>query len=189
MPTAGAPTMLVSGFSMHRIKGTEPWADTQSKIRALAPIAGRVLDTTTGLGYTALLAARAAGEVVTIELDPVGIEIARRNPWSSELFTRPNIHQRLGDAFEIVDELPASSFDRVIHDPPYLTLAGDLYSEEMYRRLHRVLRPGGRLFHYIGDPASQSGARVTTGVIRRLEAVGFRAIARQPAAFGVSATR
>jgi uncharacterized protein len=189
MPTAGAPTMLVSGFSMHRIKGTEPWADTQSKIRALAPIAGRVLDTTTGLGYTALLAARAAGEVVTIELDPVGIEIARRNPWSNELFTRPNIHQRLGDAFEVVDELPASSFDRVIHDPPYLTLAGDLYSEEMYRRLHRVLRPGGRLFHYIGDPASQSGARVTTGVIRRLEAVGFRAIARQPAAFGISATR
>ncbi|HEU0027264.1 MAG TPA: spermine synthase [Ktedonobacterales bacterium] len=189
MPTSGAPTMLVSGFSMHRIKGTEPWADTQSKIRALAPIAGRVLDTTTGLGYTALMAARAADEVVTIELDPVGIEIARRNPWSSELFTRPNIHQRIGDAFEVINELPASGFERVIHDPPYLTLAGDLYSEEMYRRLYRVLRPGGRLFHYIGDPASQSGARVTSGVLRRLEAVGFRAISRQPAAFGVSATR
>jgi uncharacterized protein len=189
MPTAGAPTMLVSGFSMHRIKGTEPWADTQSKIHALAPIAGRVLDTTTGLGYTALMAARAADEVVTIELDPTGIAIARRNPWSSELFTRPTIHQRIGDAFEVVSELPARSFDRVLHDPPYLSLAGDLYSEEMYRRLYRVLRAGGRLFHYIGDPASQSGARVTAGVLRRLEAVGFRSIARQPSAFGVIATR
>lgn len=189
MPTTGAPTMLVSGFSMHRIKGTEPWADTQAKIRALAPISGRVLDTTTGLGYTALMAARTADEVVTIELDPTGIEIARRNPWSSELFTRPNIRQRIGDAFEVVSELPTSGFDRVLHDPPYLSLAGDLYSEEMYRRLYRVLRPGGKLFHYIGDPASQSGARVTAGVLRRLEAVGFRSITRQPAAFGVTATK
>lgn len=72
MPTAGAPTMLVSGFSMHRIKGTEPWADTQAKARAVAPISGRTLDTTTGLGYTAILAARSAAEVVTIELDPTG---------------------------------------------------------------------------------------------------------------------
>ena len=189
MPTAGAPTMLVSGFSMHRIKGTEPWTDTQTKIHALAPITGRVLDTTTGLGYTALMAARTADEVVTIELDPTGIEIARRNPWSSELFTRPNISQRLGDAFEVVSELPAGGFDRVLHDPPYLSLAGELYSEEMYRRLYRVLRPGGRLFHYIGDPTSQSGARVTAGVLRRLEAAGFRSLARQPAAFGVTATK
>ncbi len=189
MPTAGAPTMLVSGFSMHRIKGTEPWADTQAKIQALAPIAGRVLDTTTGLGYTALMAARAAAEVVTIELDPTGIEIARRNPWSSELFTRHNIRQMIGDAFEVVSELPAGGFDRILHDPPYLSLAGELYSEEMYRRLYRVLRSGGKLFHYIGDPASQSGARITSGVLRRLEAVGFRALTRQPAAFGVTATK
>jgi predicted methyltransferase len=189
MPTSGAPTMLVSGFSMHRIKGTEPWADTQSKIRALAPITGRALDTTTGLGYTALMAARAANEVVTIELDPTGIEIARRNPWSSELFTRPNIRQRIGDAYEVVSELPANSFDRILHDPPYLSLAGELYSEEMYRRLYRVLRHGGKLFHYIGDPASQSGARATAGVLRRLESVGFRTIVRQPTAFGVTATK
>ncbi len=190
MPTSGAPTMLVSGFSMHRIKGTEPWADTQAKMRALTPIAGgRALDTTTGLGYTALIAARAADEVVTIELDPTGLEIARRNPWSSELFTRPNIHQRLGDAFEVISELPSGGFDYVLHDPPYFSLAGELYSEEMYRRIYRVLRPGGKLFHYIGDPASQSGARVTAGVLRRLEAAGFRALTRQPAAFGVSAIK
>jgi predicted methyltransferase len=189
MPTAGAPTMLVSGFSMHRIKGTEPWADTQAKIHALGAVTGRVLDTTTGLGYTALMAARAASAVVTVELDPVALEIARRNPWSSELFTRPNIERRTGDAFDIVAELPASGYDRILHDPPYLSLAGDLYSEEMYRRLYRVLRAGGTLFHYIGDPRSQSGARVTAGVIRRLEAAGFQSIRRQPAAFGVTAMK
>ncbi|HEX9035749.1 MAG TPA: methyltransferase domain-containing protein [Ktedonobacterales bacterium] len=189
MPTSGAPTMLVSGFSMHRIKGTEPWADTQAKIYALGGVSGRILDTTTGLGYTALMAARGASEVVTIELDPAGLEIARRNPWSAELFSRPNITQVVGDAIEVVSEFAESAFDRVIHDPPYLSLAGDLYSEAMYRRIFRVLRSGGKLFHYIGDPASQSGARVTAGVVRRLEAVGFSAITRQPAAFGVTATK
>jgi predicted methyltransferase len=181
--------MLISGFSMHRIKGTEPWADTQAKIHALGAAAGRVLDTTTGLGYTALMAAREASAVLTIELDPTGLEIARRNPWSHELFDRSNIERRIGDAFAVAAELPAASFDRIIHDPPYLALAGELYAEEMYRRLYRVLRPGGTLFHYIGDPQSQSGVRVTAGVIRRLEAVGFRAIRRQPAAFGLSASR
>jgi predicted methyltransferase len=188
MPTSGAPTTLVSGFSMHRIKGTEPWADSVAKARAVAPITGRTLDTTTGLGYTAILAARSAAEVVTIELDPTGLEIAQRNPWSHELFDRPNIQRIIGDAFEVVAEQPAASFDRIIHDPPYLSLAGELYSEEMYRRLFRALRKGGRLFHYIGDPRSASGARTTSGVLRRLEAAGFQRITRRPDAFGVTAT-
>ena len=189
MPTAGAPTMLVSGFSMHRIKGTEPWADTQAKARVVAPITGRTLDTTTGLGYTAILAARSATEVVTIELDPTGLEIARANPWSHELFDRPNVQRIIGDAFEVVAEQPEASFDRIIHDPPYMTLAGELYSEEMYRRLFRVLRKAGRIFHYIGDPHSASGARTTAGVMRRMEAAGFQRIARRPDAFGVTATK
>ncbi len=188
MPTSGAPTTLVSGFSMHRIKGTEPWADSVAKARAVAPITGRTLDTTTGLGYTAILAARSAAEVVTIELDPTGLEIAQRNPWSHELFDQPNIQRIVGDAFEVVAEQPAASFDRIIHDPPYLSLAGELYSEEMYRRLFRALRKGGRLFHYIGDPRSASGARTTAGVLRRLEAAGFQRITRRPDAFGVTAT-
>lgn len=189
MPTAGAPTTLVSGFSMHRIKGTEPWADTQAKVRAIAPITGRTLDTTTGLGYTAILAARSASEVVTIELDPTGLEIARSNPWSHELFDRPNIQRIVGDAFEVATEQREASFDCIIHDPPYMTLAGDLYSEEMYRRLFRVLRKGGRLFHYIGDPRSSSGAKTTAGVMRRLESAGFQRITRRPDAFGVTATK
>ncbi len=189
MPTTGAPTTLVSGFSMHRIKDTEPWADTAAKIRAIAPVTGRVLDTTTGLGYTAILAARSAREVVTIELDPTGLEIARANPWSHELFDKPNIERLVGDAFEVVAEQRESSFDRILHDPPYLKLAGELYSEEMYRRLYRVLRPGGKLFHYIGDPRSSSGAKTTAGVMRRMEAAGFQRITRRPDAFGVTATK
>ena len=36
MPTPGAPTLLISSIPMHRIKGTEPYADTLAKIRAAA---------------------------------------------------------------------------------------------------------------------------------------------------------
>ena len=57
MPTRGAPSMLIAGFVMHRIKDIDPMQDTVRKIAAISPIVGRVLDTATGLGYTAIEAA------------------------------------------------------------------------------------------------------------------------------------
>ncbi len=189
MPTTGAPTMLISGVPMHRIKGIDPHADTLRKMRAAAPVRGRVLDTATGLGYTAIEAAKTAGEVVTIELDPAALAVARLNPWSRALFDNPKIQQLTGDAFELVQTFADGSFDCVIHDPPAMSLAGDLYSGSFYAQLLRVLRPGGRLFHYVGDPESRSGAGTTRGVIRRLTEAGFREIVRRPEAFGVAARK
>jgi predicted methyltransferase len=185
MPTEGAPTMLVSGISMHRFKGIDPYEDTLRKVKTIAPLVGRVLDTATGLGYTAIEAARTAQEVVTIELDPSGLEVARYNPWSQDLFTRPNIRQIVGDTYEIVPTFPDTHFTRIIHDPPAFGLAGDLYSGAFYRELYRVLSRGGRLFHYIGDLDSKSGHRVTTGAVRRLQEAGFKNVRPRPEAFGV----
>lgn len=187
MPTAGAPTLLVSGIPMHRIQGTDPHRDTLSKIRAVAPLRGRVLDICTGLGYTAVEAARTAEQVVTIELDPAVLDIARQNPWSQDLFANPRIEQIIGDAFGIVREMEDESFSRIVHDPPRFSLAGELYAGEFYRHLHRLLERRGRLFHYIGDPESRSGRNVTRGVMRRLQAAGFRRIVRRPRAFGLVA--
>ena len=189
MPTVGAPTMLLGGFYMHRVKGTEPWADTEAKVAAAAPIRGEVLDTTMGLGYTAIAAARTAARVVTIEFDPAVVEIARLNPWSEPLFSDPKIERLLGDAAEVVPSLSDAGFDHVVHDPPTMSLAGQLYSGAFYGELLRVLRPGGRLFHYIGRPNSGYGARTGAGVVRRLRAAGFTGIAERPAAFGVVASR
>jgi predicted methyltransferase len=186
-PTANAPTMRVAGFPMHRIKDTDPWADTQEKIKAVGPVKGEVLDTTTGLGYTAILAAKQAKHVTTIEIDPVATEICHYNPWSQALFA-PRITQLYGDSFEVLDALPAAKFEAIIHDPPTRQLAGDLYSEEFYAKLLAVLQPRGRLYHYIGDPDSHFGASVTEGVIRRLRLAGFKKVIRHPAAFGVVAT-
>ncbi len=187
MPTESAPTMLISGIPMHRIKDTNPHKDTLNKIKAVAPLNGRVLDTTMGLGYTAIEAARTADHVTTLELDPAVVDICRGNPWSQELFGNPKITRIVGDAYDLIVEFEDHAFTRVIHDPPMFSLAGDLYSASFYRELCRVLRPSGRLFHYIGDPKSRSGRGVTRGVVRRLQESGFKRVKPYPRAFGVVA--
>ena len=189
MPTAGAPTMLISGIPMHRFKGIDPHRDTLLKIEAIAPLKGCVLDTATGLGYTAIEAAKSAERVITIELDPAALEVARLNPWSQALFDNPKIEQRIGDSFDEIYEFEDESFTRIIHDPPTFSLAGDLYSGEFYRQLFRVLERGGRLFHYIGDLKSKSGRSVARGAARRLQEAGFKRVLHRPQAFGLLAYR
>lgn len=184
-PTRHAPTMLVSGITMHRIKGIDPYEDTLRKVKTIAPITGRVLDTATGLGYTAIEAAKTASEVVTIELDPAGLKVAQRNPWSRALFTNDRITQIVGDTFEEVQQFPPNHFARIIHDPPMFSLAGELYSGAFYRDLYRILTRNGRLFHYIGDLQSTSGRSIVPGVLRRLKEAGFKRIVRHQEAFGV----
>lgn len=186
-PTEKAPTMLISGIPMHRIKGVSPDQDTQQKVKSIGPLTGYVLDTATGLGYTAIAAAQTAEKVTTIELDSTVLEICKRNPWSQELFNNPQIDQRIGDAWDVIETLPDESYGRILHDPPVFSLAGHLYSGEFYKELYRVLKRNGRLFHYIGDPASKSGRNTTRGVIRRLQEAGFSKVTPKPRAFGVAA--
>lgn len=187
MPTAGAPTLLISGIPMHRVKGIDPHRDTLHKIRTVAPLTGRVLDTCTGLGYTTIEAAKTADQVVTIELDPTVLEVARLNPWSRPLFEQPGIRQIIGDAFDEIEYLEDESFSRIMHDPPMFGLAGELYSGKFYRGLYRLLQGKGRLFHYVGDLKSRSGRNVVKGVARRLQEAGFSRVVRKPQAFGVVA--
>jgi len=189
MPTHAAPTMLVSGIPMHRIKGTDPWKDTGEKIKAFQSVTGQVLDTTTGLGYTAVMAARTAERVITVELDPAVLDIAQANPWSRDLFDNPRITQRIGDSFEVIQTFNDDAFSRIIHDPPMFKLAGDLYSRDFYEEAYRVLRRGGQMFHYVGDPESRSGRSVTRGVVRRLHEAGFTRVIERPRAFGVVAVK
>jgi predicted methyltransferase len=187
LPTKHTPSMLIAGFTMHRIVDIDPMQDTVKKIATIAPIVGRVLDTATGLGYTAIEAAKTAEQVITIELDPGAQEIARLNPWSRDLFNNPKIKQVMGDAFEVVATFDDNSFERIIHDPPVFSLAGELYSGAFYRQLYRVLKRGGRLFHYIGNLESKSSGTVTKGALKRLQEAGFARVVRRPEAFGVVA--
>ncbi|GCE10789.1 class I SAM-dependent methyltransferase [Tengunoibacter tsumagoiensis] len=187
LPTKRTPSMLIAGFTMHRIVDIDPMEDTHKKIATIAPMVGRVLDTATGLGYTAIEAARTAEQVVTIELDPGAQTIARQNPWSQSLFTNPKIQQLMGDSYELVPTFESDSFSRIVHDPPVFSLAGELYSRVFYQELYRVLKKGGRLFHYIGDLNSKSSGTVTRGALKRLQEAGFSRVVRHPEAFGVVA--
>jgi len=187
LPTRRTPSMLIAGFTMHRIVDTDPMEDTLKKIATITPITGRVLDTATGLGYTAIEAAKTAEQVITIELDAGAQQIARLNPWSQALFDNPKIQQVMGDAFEVVPTFAAESFSRIVHDPPVFSLAGELYAGVFYQQLFRVLKRGGRLFHYIGDLNSKSSGTVTRGVLKRLQEAGFARVVRRPEAYGVVA--
>ena len=187
-PTESAPTMLVSGLPMHRIKGTNPHKDTLAKIRAAQPV-GHVLDTAMGLGYTAIAAAKRQGvrAVTTIELDPAVVKVCSLNPWSQDLFQDGKIERRLGDALDVIELLEEGQFSTVVHDPPTFSLAGHLYSLEFYEQVYRVLTRTGRLFHYIGDLESRSGAGVARGVRRRLVEAGFERVEDKKRAFGLVA--
>jgi predicted methyltransferase len=169
-----APTLEISGIQMHRAIGIDPWADSRLKVMSLGDIAGaRVLDVCTGLGYTAIAEVlRGASRVVTVEADPNVLEISRYNPWSRGLEDR-RVEIVLSDATSFVKGVDSESFDAVLHDPPRISIAGELYGLEFYRELFRVLRPGGRLFHYVGEPGKHSNVDFLKGVKRRLEHAGF----------------
>ena len=188
-PTADAPTTVVAGFPMHRVQGTTPLRDSRAKVRALGRPRGRVLDTATGLGYTAVELAKTWRQVDTVEIDPAALELARLNPWSQPLFERGNITLHEGDVAALAYTFETGAFAAVLHDPPTLSLAGALYAGAFYTELRRILKPRGRLFHYVGDPDSRAGARTTAGVLRRLAHAGFENVRRHPRAFGVTAVR
>ena len=87
----------------------------------------------------------------------------------------------------MIAQLSDAAFDAVLHDPPRFGIAGDLYAQAFYDQLARVLRRGGRLFHYTGSPNRLTSGRDVPGeVARRLRKAGFRA---EPALDGVLASK
>ena len=187
VPTEGAPTLEIDGIRMHRTRDITPERDAEMKLEALGLRGGWVLDICTGLGYTALEALRRDAElVVSIEVNPIVLKMANINPWSRGLFQDKRIDIILGDAYEVVPSLPEARFDYIIHDPPRFALAGHLYSAEFYHSLLRALKPGGRLFHYTGEPGSRyRRIDLRKGVMRRLREAGFTDIRYHREVMGV----
>jgi predicted methyltransferase len=200
---------------MHRFgKGVDPGVDTARKLAALAPLraGSRVLDVCTGLGYTACAAAQRGAEVTTVELDDAMQAMCAANPWSriaapvvplpagrgsaamQAAMAPGSVTQLRGDAAVLLaalaEEIAAGTrprFDRILTDPPSFALAGMLYSTAFYADLRACLSPKGKLYHYVGDPASAHGARVARGVVKRLRDVGFEGVAIDDYAHGVVA--
>ena len=188
VPTKDAPTIEISGIRMHVTKGMTPVQDTEKKIESIMPLKGMILDTCMGLGYTSILASQHADFVFTCEKDENVIEIALYNPWSKELFNNKKISIIKAGIFEQIKLFKSSMFDAIIHDPPRLSLATQIYSLEFYKEIFRVLKTNGKLYHYIGSPGSRfRKINLAGNVMKRLRSVGFASIKK--AHYGVIASK
>ena len=189
--TNGAPTLEIDGIRMHRTKGTSPDKDANEKLTLLGVDEGRVLDTCMGLGYTAIQAHdRGASSVISLEIDPNVIQIAKINSYSFKLFNENTIHKIIGDSYYVLDVFPHNHFYYIIHDPTRHSSAGHLYGLEFYRKLARVIKNRGRLFHYTGEPGSKyRRVNIQKGVTERLLQAGFSHIEYHQTVMGITCTR
>lgn len=176
VPTAGAPTIELSGIRMHRTSGIDPFEDAGTKAEPVVRPGDRVLDTCGGLGYTAIQARRlGARKVVSVEINQAVLELRRQNPWTREHLDDEKTYRLEGDVYQLIKVFTPNSFDSVLHDPPRFSLAGLLYGSEFIDQLHRVLAPGGRVMFYTGEPYRKGRGRdFVAGVGRRLEEAGFK---------------
>ncbi|TDR38515.1 hypothetical protein DFR29_12016 [Tahibacter aquaticus] len=187
----GAPTFEIDGIKMLPTAKESPFEDARRKVALIEPHGKVVLDTCGGLGYFAACCVEAGvARVHSFEKNADVLWLRTLNPWSPDPAV-PAIGSRLqlvhADVSQAIAQIADASVDALLHDPPRFGIAGELYSQAFYGQLARVLRRGGRLFHYTGSPNKlTSGRDVPREVEKRLEKAGFKA---QLALDGVLATR
>jgi predicted methyltransferase len=187
----GAPTFEIDGIKMLPTSKESPFEDARRKVALVEPRGKIVLDTCGGLGYFAACCLEAgAGHIQSLEKNADVLWLRTLNPWSPDP-DAPTSSGRLqlnhADVSQAIMQIADASIDALLHDPPRFGIAGELYSQAFYDQLARVLRRGGRMFHYTGSPNKlTSGRDVPNEVAKRLEKAGFKA---QLALDGVLATR
>ena len=128
--------------------------------------------------------------VITIERDENVVEIAKMNEASAELFNNPKIERRIGDSAIEITKFSNEYFDTIIHDPPTFTISPDLYTEKFYSEAFRVLKRGGRLWHYCPAPGKLKGDdRLKTRTIIRLKKTGFKNVLYDENSSGINASK
>jgi predicted methyltransferase len=171
----GPPTFEIDGIKMLPTAQVSPWADAQRKVSLVAPRGKTILDCCGGLGYfAACCIAGGAARVQSYEQNPDVIWLRGLNPWSPQPGGVLTLQR--ADISKAITALPDAAFDAVLHDPPRFGIAGELYSQQFYDQLARVLKRRGRLFHYTGTPNRLTSGRDVPGeVLRRLQRAGFTA--------------
>jgi len=192
VPSAwGAPTFEIDGIKMLPTAKESPFEDARRKVALIEPRGKTVLDTCGGLGYFAACCIEAdVARIHSFEKNADVLWLRMLNPWSPDP-DAPAVGGRLqlahADVSQAIERIADASVDALLHDPPRFGIAGELYSQMFYDQLARVLRRGGRLFHYTGSPNKlTSGRDVPREVEKRLEKAGFKA---RLALDGVFATR
>jgi len=185
----GAPTFEIDGIKMLPTSKASPFEDARRKVALVEPRGKVVLDTCGGLGYFAACCLEAGvARIQSFEKNADVLWLRQINPWSPDPDdTGGRLLLGHADVSQAIAEIADASVDALLHDPPRFGIAGELYSQAFYDQLARVLRRGGRLFHYTGSPNKLTSDRdVPREVAKRLERAGFKA---QLALDGVLATR
>jgi predicted methyltransferase len=169
----GPPTFEIDGIKMLPTAHGSPYADAERKVRLIEPRGKTILDTCGGLGYFAACCLQGqAGHVLSYEKNPDVIWLRGLNPWSPE--TGSGLTLIEGDVAGQIAALPDASIDAILHDPPRFGTAGELYSQDFYGQLARVLKRRGKMFHYVGTPNQLTSGRDVPGeVAKRLRHAGF----------------
>ena len=187
----GAPTFEIDGIKMLPTMKASPVEDARIKVALVEPRGKVVLDTCGGLGYFAACCLESgATRIHSFEKNEDVLWLRTLNPWSPDPDAPANggrLQLAHADVSKAIAQIADASVDALLHDPPRFGIAGELYSQIFYDHLARVLRRGGRLFHYTGSPNKlTSGRDVPREVAKRLEKAGFKA---QLALDGVLGTR
>jgi predicted methyltransferase len=186
-----APTFEIDGIKMLPTSKESPFDDARRKVALVEPRGKTVLDTCGGLGYFAACCLEAGVvHIQSFEKNPDVLWLREINPWSpdpDDVAVGGRLALTHADVSQAITRIADASMDALLHDPPRFGIAGELYSQAFYDQLARVLRRGGRLFHYTGRPNKLTSDRdVPREVATRLERAGFKA---QLALDGVLATR
>ncbi|MBI2671870.1 methyltransferase [Candidatus Woesearchaeota archaeon] len=168
IPTSFRPILKISGTSMHK----KEFVDRIKKDR----LNGKVLDSGTGIGYTAIAAAKTAEEVITIEADKNVIEIAKLNPYSQELFNNKKIKLSIEDLIQHIKKFKREEFDYLIFDAGNKKDFGNFFSLENYKEAYRILKNKGRLYNYIPKHQIKRGRDFSSEIINRIKQAGFKII-------------
>jgi uncharacterized protein len=187
----GAPTFEIDGIKMLPTAKESPFEDARRKVALVEPRGKVLLDTCGGLGYFAACCLEAGvARIHSFEKNPDVLWLRTLNPWSpdpDEPASGGRLQLAQADVSQAIAQIADASVDALLHDPPRFGIAGELYSQAFYDQLARVLRRGGRLFHYTGSPNKLTSDRdVPREVAKRLDKAGFKT---QLALDGVLATR
>ncbi len=176
----GAPTFEIDGIKMLPTSKASPIDDARRKVALVQPQGKTVLDTCGGLGYFAACCLDAGAACIdSFEKNEDVLWLRTLNPWSPDPEADTNggrLRLTHADVSQAIADIADASVDAVLHDPPRFGIAGELYSQVFYDQLARVMRRGGRLFHYTGTPNTLTSGRDVPGeVLKRLQKSGFKA--------------
>lgn len=176
----GAPTFEIDGIKMLPTSKESPVDDARRKVALIEPRGKAVLDTCGGLGYFAACCMDdGVAQILSFEKNEDVLWLRTLNPWSPDpdaVSSGGRLQLTHEDVSQAITRIPNASIDALLHDPPRFGIAGELYSQVFYNELARVLRRGGRLFHYTGSPNKlTSGRDVPREVAKRLDKAGFKA--------------